>query len=314
MCSVGIDVSQQTLDVVRRDDQTTEHWQVANTPEGIVELIQTLQQREYEPIALEPTGPYHIPLAEALVRAELPAGLVGPAELHAYRRAVAKRNKTDAADAELLALYAQTQPQALRPLTQTLHDQQRLRALVRYRDQLVRRRVRLGQQREATAWEGCAEVVAWQDAELTELRTREQQVTAEITAQLRAFPEAAVLLAMPGVGPITVASVLAYLPQEIWGDAKKAAAYAGLVPELRHSGKQARSHLTTRGHRRLRHALYNGANTATQWDAEMADYRAGLLANGKAKKSARCAVAHRLLRHMMGRLRALYAQQAPLAA
>lgn len=314
MVVVGIDVSQQTLDVVQRDGLERRHWQVANTSAGLVELVQTLRQAGCTQIALEPTGPYHFPLAEALVRAELPAALVGPADLHAYRTAVKKRNKTDAADAELLADYAQTQPQALRPVQPLLAEQQRLRALVRYRDQVVRQRVRLSQQRDAAAWAGCAEVVVWQDADLAQLRAREQQVTKEITAQLAAFPEAAVLRAMPGVGPITAASVLAYLPQEVWGAAKQAAAYAGLVPELRHSGKQARSHLSAQGHRRLRHALYNAAKTAAQWDDALAAYRADLLAQGKAAKSVRCIIAHRLIRHMMGRLRAFYAQQAPLAA
>lgn len=314
MVVVGIDVSQQTLDVVQRDGLERRHWQVANTPAGIVALIQTLSQADCTQIALEPTGPYHFPLAEALVRAELPAALVGPADLHAYRTAVKKRNKTDAADAELLADSAQTQPQALRPVQPLLAAQQRLRALVRYRDQVVRQRVRLSQQRDAAAWAGCTEVVVWQDADLAQLRAREQQVTKAITAQLTAFPEAAVLQAMPGVGPITVASVLAYLPKEVWGAAKQAAAYAGLVPALRHSGKQARSHLSAQGHRRLRHALYNAAKTAAQWDDALAAYRADLLAQGKAAKSVRCIIAHRLIRQMMGRLRAFYAQQAPSAA
>lgn len=314
MCYIGIDVGQGTLDVVRQTEHDHQHWQVPNSPAGIVALVQSLEQADCVRIALEPTGPYHVPLAEALVRAELPVNAVGPAELHAYRRVVKHRNKTDAADAALLAEYARTQPQALRPLALTIPAQQRLRALVCYRDQLVRRRVRLTQQRDAATWEGWTEVVAWQDEELAQLKTREIQVTAQIEEQLTVFPEAAVLLVMPGVGPITTASVLAYLPCALWGDAKKAAAYAGLVPELHHSGKQTRSHLSRRGHRRLRHVLYNAASTAARWEADLADYRADLLARGKAKKSARCIIAHRLLRQMMGRLRAFYAQQTPLVA
>lgn len=314
MCWVGIDVSQQTLDVVVWDGQRHAHWQVANTPSGIGELVQMVQQHPCEQIALEPTGPYHLPVAEALVEAELPAGMVGPGELHAYRRAVNIRNKTDAADAALLAEYAQLRSQAIHPLVTVPPAQRRLRALVRYRDQLVRQRVRVNQQQRAAQWEGCADVLEWQAEDLAQLRARERAVTAEIRTQLAAFPEAAVVLAMPGVGPITAASVLAYLPRELWGDAKKAAAYAGLVPELRISGKQTRSHLSRRGHRRLRHALYNAAGTAGRWDDDLAAYRAHLLATGKPRKSVRCALAHRLMRHMMGRLRAFSAQQAPLAA
>lgn len=313
MCHVGIDVAQATLDVVVVDAAQQQRWQVPNTPAGICRLVTQVQATGCLQIALEPTGPYHVPVAEALQRAGLPVGLVGPAELHAYRRVLGRRNKTDAADAELLARYAQTQAHALRPVAAVSGEQQRLRALVRYRDQLVQHRVRLSQQREAAAWHGWNEVVVWQDADLAQLRAREQAVTAEIEDQLSQFAESVLLQAMPGVGPLTVASVLAYLPRALWGVAKKAAAYAGLVPELQQSGQQYRSRLTTRGHRRLRHALYNAAGTAIRWDAAMAAYRDRLLAAGHSRKSARCACAHRLLRQMMGRLRAFAAQQAAAA-
>lgn len=314
MRCVGIDVSQATLDVVLHDGTTPQHWQVANTPAGILALVETLRAAGCAHIVLEPTGPYHVPVATALQQAALPVSAVGPAELHAYRRLVRTRHKTDAADAALLATYAQTQPHALQPMAPRLAEQQQLRALVRYREQLVQQRIRLSQQQMAAAWTGGDEVVAWLAEDIAQVHAREQQVTTEIRTQLTAMPEAAVLLAMPGVGPITVASVLAYLPRALWGDAKKAAAYAGLVPQLHASGKQAYSHLSTRGHRQLRRALYNGAATAARWDADLAACRAAFLAQGKAKKSARCAVAHRLIRHMMGRLRAFSAQQAPLAA
>jgi hypothetical protein len=53
------------------------------------------------------------------------------------------------------------------------------------------------------------------------------QVEARAQALLTALPEAEVLMGLPEVGP----QVLALLPPRLWGRAKAAAAYAGLIPE-----------------------------------------------------------------------------------
>lgn len=230
MCHVGIDVGQETLDVVVAVGSQRQRWQVPNAPAGICTLVAHVQAAACTQIALEPTGPYHVPVAEALQRAGLPVGLVGSTELHAYRRVLGRRHKTDAADAELLARYAQTHPHALRPVGVMPREQQRLRALVRYRDQLVRHRVRLSQQREAAAWHGWTEVVAWQDADLAWLRAREQEITAKIEQHLAVFAETEPLQAMVGVGPLTVASVLAYLPCELWGWPRRPPPMPGWCP------------------------------------------------------------------------------------
>jgi hypothetical protein len=68
----------------------------------------------------------------------------------------------------------------------------------------------------------------------------------------------------------------------------------------------------------LRRYLYQAALTAIRFDPELGAWYAQLHARGKSCQSARCAVAHKLLRRLMGRLLAFRAAQQevlmPLAA
>ncbi|SDE85832.1 Transposase IS116/IS110/IS902 family protein [Thermus arciformis] len=129
-------------------------------------------------------------------------------------------------------------------------------------------------------------------------------------ALLAALPEAEVLMALPGVGPQVAAAVLALLPPELWGRAKAAASYAGLIPEREESGKSVeRGRLSRKGPPLLRRKLYMGALVAVRHDPEMRAFYHRLLSRGKTKKQALLAVAHKLLRRMMGRLREYYAGQ-----
>jgi transposase len=160
--------------------------------------------------------------------------------------------------------------------------------------------------------------VAWLEADLAALAARLRQVDGEIAALVAARPEAAALAAQVGVGPATAAAVLAYLPAGVLGDAKKAAAYAGVHPRREQSGQRDRSRLSKQGCAPLRRYLYLAALSAVRFDPAMAAFHARLRARGKAAKSALCAVAHKLLRQLMGKIReqrqARHADPLPLAA
>ena len=157
---------------------------------------------------------------------------------------------------------------------------------------------------------GLARLVAARlEADLAEVEARLAAVDAEIARILDGPPEAAVLRAMPGVGPRVAAAVLGYLPRGVWGDAKKAAAYAGVHPRREQSGQRDRSRLSKQGHAGLRRYLYVAARVAVRHDPELAAFRDRLRGRGHAKQSAACAAMHKRLRRMVGQLRAFYAAQ-----
>lgn len=308
MTIVGIDVSKAWLDVAILGE-TTQTSRVANTPDGIVDFVAHLTTLAPTRIGIEATGAYHLPLLAALVTTTLPVSLLNPAQVRAYRQVRAVRNKTDRQDALLIAHFTQTQLPDLhltRPVTPL---QARLRALVTYREGRVRERTRLRNQQEAARWAASAEVLTLLADDLEHVEAHLATVDRAIADVLAELPEAAVLRQLTGVGPQVVATVLAYLPVELWGQVKPAAAYAGVHPRQTQSGHASHSCLSKAGPPQMRRVLYLSAVVAIRHDDDLRRRYEALLARGKSPMAARCAIMHAQLRRMMGTLKAYYRQQ-----
>jgi transposase len=308
---IGIDVGAKHLDAAATALAPSVPPRVPNTADGIATLVAALTRLTPQLVVLEATGTYHRPLLAALLLAELPVAVVNPAQVAAFRTSRLGRHKTDRADAQLLARFAELHHEELRRATPDEPDLARLRALVGYRDDLVARRTAMRNQQHAAQWAGEAAVVAWLEADLAAIAARLTEVEQAIAALLATRPETAVLTTQVGVGLMTAAAVLAYLPAGVLGNPKAAAAYAGVHPRHEQSGQRDRSRLSKQGCPALRRYLYLAALAAIRWDPEIAAWHARLRARGKAARSATCAVAHKLLRRMMGKIRELR-QHSPL--
>ncbi len=83
-----------------------------NTALGHKAIIQSLSKLKNETrICLEATGVYHFDLAVALSRAEgLDIMIINPKAAHNFAKVLMKRSKTDAVDAETLAIYCERMP------------------------------------------------------------------------------------------------------------------------------------------------------------------------------------------------------------
>ena len=149
-----------------------------------------------------------------------------------------------------------------------------LKEVLTYREQPLTRLRQVSNRIEAARWKfapGCGPVtLAWLEEERAQLRDLLEKAEAEAGRLLQIVPEYRVLLAQKGVGPQAAATVLAFLPLGLWGKAKQASAYAGLIPEQQHSGSSVRkSRLSRKGPALLRKKLYLAALVATRHDPEM---------------------------------------------
>jgi transposase len=302
---IGIDVGRQWLDVAVLGAAPALPRRVPNTDDGITRLVAALGAAAPSLIVLEATGAYHFPLLAALLVAEMPVSVLNPAQIAAFRQSRLGRHKTDRADAALLARFAELHHTELRRATPDEPDLAQLRTLVRYREDVVAQQTALRNRLHAARWTAATTVIAWLEADLAALAARLREVEQAITALLATRPETAALTAQVGVGLITAAAVLAYLPAGVLGDAKAAAAYAGLHPRHEQSGQRDRSRLSKQGCPALRRYLYLAAMTAVRHDPAMAAFHARLRADGKAPKCALCAVAHKVLRQLMGKIKEL---------
>lgn len=277
----------------------------AQTPDGFVAFQHQVQATQIPPaatlIVMEATSSYWIALAVTLHAAGYQVSVVNPKHLHNYAKSLARRAKTDELDAQLLRQFAaERRPPTWTPPPRVYHEvRQRLVA----RDALLEMRQQARNQRHALQhWPRVIDAVVDQfNAVEADLDARIAVLDAEITSALQdgAWAEsAALLLSIPGVGPITSAWLLvATLNFQLCATPEAAVAYVGLNPLSHESGTSVhgRARIGGGGHRRVRKALYLATLSAARHNPVIQPFYARLRTAGKPVKVARCAAARKLL-------------------
>src|SRR6266487_867536 len=131
---VGIDIAATTAEVStqRPGAKASRSFTIGQTPEGFNRLVHKLQATGNEPshvlVVMEATGSYWISLATRLVHEGFGVSVINPAQAHHFAKALLKRAKTDAIDAQTLAQLAMVlQPELWTPPPQIYYAlQQRL--------------------------------------------------------------------------------------------------------------------------------------------------------------------------------------------
>jgi len=100
---------------------------------------------------------------------------------------------------------------------------------------------------------------------------------------------------VPGIGPVTAATLLAGLAELGQLDRRAIAALAGLAPQARDSGRSRGRRRIWGGRRRIRAALYMAALSAVRLVPRFAAMRERMRAAGKAPKAILIAIARHLL-------------------
>lgn len=129
-------------------------------------------------------------------------------------------------------------------------------------------------------------------------RRRLRDLDREIEAKLAEHEVGTLLTTIAGIGPHTAARIIAELGDPArFESARALAAYLGVVPGLKHSGKRAplRGGLAPMGHARLRAALWMPTLTAVRRNPWLRRYYERLRARGKLPKVALVACMHKLL-------------------
>lgn len=130
------------------------------------------------------------------------------------------------------------------------------------------------------------------------LRERIHDIDRDIESKLDTHEVGKLLTTIPGIGPTTAARLIAVLGNPAdFADAAALAAYAGVVPGLRQSGKKAPSsaRLTPIGNASLRAKLYMPTLTAVRRNPWLKAFYERLRARGKPAKVALLAAMRKLL-------------------
>jgi transposase len=305
---LGIDISKAEFDVALVQDGRTKTGVFPNTPQGFSKLGRWLKKQGVETVhaCLEATGTYGEALAEFLHATGRQVSVVNPAQIKAYGQSQLVRNKTDQADARLIADFCATQHPAL--WTPPAPEWKELQALVRHLDSLKtmrqqeRNRLSAGLS-SATVEQALHEHIAFLDHQIAAL---EQQIQDHIDHHPDLKRQQDLLKSIPGIGGQTAFILLAEIRSiPAFASARQLAAFAGLSPRQRRSGTSVRgqTRLTKTGSARLRKALYMPAIVAWRFNPLIATFCQRLAARGKPKMVILGAAMRKLLHLVYGVLK-----------
>ena len=288
---IGIDVSKQTLDVA--ESGVTAVRSYGNDRGGLRKLTRELSRRPPTRIVVEATGGYERDLVEALSGAELPVVVVNPLRVRRFAQADGTLAKTDRIDAHVLVRFGERlQPEPRKPRTA---EDRRLAAWSARRRQLVAAVV-AEKNRLGTAPPEVARDIR---TTIRFLARRIVAVDERIDGALAKIPErheaGQRLQTTPGVGPGITRTLAVDLPELGRLEARQISALVGLAPFNRDSGLLRGRRRIGGGRGSVRSALYLGAMSGVRCNPVLRAFYERLLAQGKPKKLALTAVAHKLL-------------------
>jgi transposase len=290
---VGIDVSKAVLDIAVAP--TGESWSVANTTEGMQELVRKLGELSPKLIVLEATGGLERRAIAALAGASLPVVAVNPRQVRDFAKATGQLAKTDAIDAAVLALFADRIRPQIRPLRD--EEAQELEALVVRRRQVVdmitAEKNRLiaapPSKRVRTA---IGKTIKW-------LRRQLEEIDTDLDDAVKGSPiwreKDDLLQSVPGVGKVLSRTLLSLVPELGTLGKKQLSALVGVAPLNWDSGQQRGRRTIWGGRAHVRAVLYMGALVAARFNPVIRAFHARLIAAGKLPKVALVACMRKLL-------------------
>jgi len=288
---VGIDVSKRWLEVSVYGE--SESWKVGNDADGHRSLIEKMKALQPVLIVFEATGGYEHRAAKALREAGLAVAVVNPTRVRRFAEALGKLAKTDKIDAQVIAHFASVVKPAVNGVQTPLEEQ--LAACVERRRQLL---VELVAEKNrlstcpACVREGIEEHVTWLEEHIEALE-------AEIQALIWQKPEwrerSEIIDSVPGVGPVTAATLVAELPELGQCNRQEIAALAGLAPFNRDSGPKQGKRRIFGGRSGVRRTLFMATLSASKHNPVIRAFYDSLLKRGKEKMVALTACMRKLL-------------------
>lgn len=291
--SVGIDVSKHELVIAVHP--TGERWMTATTPAAIATVVTRLRALAPQIIVVEATGGYERSVVAAMAGAELRVAVVNPRQVRAFAQAIGRTAKTDAVDADILAVFGGRLEPAPRPVADTAT--QALAALVARRRQLLEM---IGMERARLEH---APPTGHLTRELRRhirwLERRVDDVDDEIGTCIAAHPtwrvQEELLRSVPGVGPTTARTLLGELPELGRLDRRAIAALVGVAPFNCDSGQHRGQRHIWGGRASVRATIYMAALSAARYNPVLRVFYRRLRDAGKPAKVALVATMRKLL-------------------
>lgn len=292
--NAGVDVSKQHLDACWCDQEL----RVSNDAGGWSELIAKLQAAQVDLVVIEATGGYERGLVCALQEAGVSVARINPRQARDFAKSMGALAKTDRVDArclrdlaDVLARHQQRHKYITAPSDPRREE---LHALMLRRRQLVDIRAaetnRLATVVHKLAKRSVLQLMRLLDKQIEEI---DREVQRHIDDHFDAQRE--LLDSVKGVGPVTILTLMAALPELGKLDRRAIAKLVGTAPLSRDSGPSRGSRHIWGGRTTVRAVMYMATLSATRSNAVIRAHYERLLAAGKPKKVAIVACMRKLL-------------------
>lgn len=273
---VGLDVAKPALELHLADRSHA----LRNDAKGHAQLLKLLRAHPNAHVVCEATGGYEQPVVRVCQAAGISISIIEAGRVRYFARAQGQRAKTDPIDAAVLSEYGRTfQPAPTPPVSA---QQQQLAELTQRRRQLIQ--LQTNERNHAEQYRDPFRLRQSQQLGKTLAKqiTQCDEAIAELIAQdAQLAHKAERLKAIPGVGPVVTATLLAELPELGKLNRQTAAALAGVAPYNRDSGGQKGARRINGGRSAVRCVLYMATLSAVRYDRILKEFYLRLLAAGK---------------------------------
>ncbi len=286
---------------------------IPNKPKAIKALLNRERRRnqaeQLGPMLLvcEPTGGYEQKLLQLAWDQDMVCLRACGRRVRAFARAMGRFAKTDKIDAELLARFAQKADKLMLWAPPSPAQQCLIQLVARRTDLLDMLLAEKNRQEHP----GTARVRQSQNRLIALIKAELKDIEAEINATIKQDPELAhkarLLASFKGVGPVTIATLLAYMPELGSLSKSQVAALAGLAPYNDDSAQSNRPRHIKAGRAQVRKCLYMVATVASRHNPVLKAVFQRLRNNAKDYKVALTA----LMRKIIVILNAMLKQQQP---
>jgi transposase len=232
--------------------------------------------------------------------------LVNPGKARKYAESLNQIHKTDKLDAVTMAWYGHAQQHKLTLWQPEAPEIRELKVMIRRLDALEKDLQREQNRQEAAQVSLLSDRVAQSLKDMIEtLKAEIERLQQDIDNHIDRFPELKrnrqLLQSIKGIGTVMSRELVYLFASKRFKSAKQAAAYIGLIPKLRESGKlKGRTMLSKIGSARIRAKLYMAAVCASTHNPDIKAQKARLLKAGKVKMQALGAAMRKLIQICFG--------------
>lgn len=290
---VGVDVSKFKLDVFHPD--TGELVELDNTESAVDEFCQLLGKKELSVmVAMEATGGYERLLLNQLAKYKIEAAVLNPRRVRDFAKGVGADAKTDSIDARIISQYATVVNPTPTPMKSD-HEQKHS-AIVTRRNQLLEL-INQENNRLKQSWDEDAKESIRQVLEV--LKKQVKSIDSQLSSILKRDPKnqrtIEILRSVKGVGPVTISTIIAELPEIGSLNRGEVAKLVGVAPINRDSGNKSGKRFIGGGRGQVRRVLYMATVVAIRHNPAIKAFYTHLKAQGKASKVAIVACMRKLV-------------------